>query len=147
MAGGEEVHPRILVALFENRTGDESLDPVGLMAGDAIIQGLSCLNLGHVIPFTTVLETKRMASAMAAQPSDESPASRAEAMAANMVVDGAYYLEADTLSFLVNITDTQSTGLESQYIQGVCDIGEKLLILLDFNRILLLDEIRKLKSM
>jgi len=38
-------------------------------------------------------------------------------------------------------------GLESQYIQGVCDIGEKLLIILDFNRILLVDEIRSLKSM
>lgn len=38
-------------------------------------------------------------------------------------------------------------GLESQYIQGVCDIGEKLLIILDFNRILLVEELRSLKSM
>lgn len=38
------------------------------------------------------------------------------------------------------------SGLESQYIHGVCDIGEQLLILLDFNRILMLDEIRKLKE-
>ncbi len=37
-------------------------------------------------------------------------------------------------------------GLESQYIRGVCDIGEALLILLDFNRILLLDEIKRLKE-
>jgi purine-binding chemotaxis protein CheW len=37
-------------------------------------------------------------------------------------------------------------GLESQYIRGVCDIGDSLLILLDFNRILLVDEIKKLKE-
>lgn len=39
------------------------------------------------------------------------------------------------------------SGLESQYIAGVCDIGERLLILLDFNRILLIEEIRRLKEM
>lgn len=39
------------------------------------------------------------------------------------------------------------SGLESQYIKGVCDIGEKLLILLDFDRILLVEEIKKLKKM
>jgi purine-binding chemotaxis protein CheW len=38
------------------------------------------------------------------------------------------------------------SGLESQYIRGVVDIEGELLILLDFNRILLTDEIRKLKS-
>ncbi|MCK5517424.1 MAG: chemotaxis protein CheW [Desulfobulbaceae bacterium] len=38
-------------------------------------------------------------------------------------------------------------GLESQYIRGVCDTGETLLILLDFNRILLLDELSTLKTM
>lgn len=104
---GEKTQPRVLVTLFENRTGDESLEPIGLMAADSIIQGLSRLDLGHVIPFTTVLETKRMGFAHAAQLSSESPATRAKAMAATMVVDGAYYLEADTLRFLVSITDTQ----------------------------------------
>ncbi len=37
-------------------------------------------------------------------------------------------------------------GLESQYIQGVCDTGEGILIILDFNHILLVDEMQKLKS-
>lgn len=43
--------------------------------------------------------------------------------------------------------DIVVAGLESQYIQGVCDIGDRLLILLDFNRILLVEEIRRLKDM
>lgn len=37
-------------------------------------------------------------------------------------------------------------GLANQYIRGVCDIGEGLLIMLDFNSILLADELKQLKS-
>ena len=43
--------------------------------------------------------------------------------------------------------DIVVAGLESQYIRGVCEIGETLLILLDFSRILLAEEIKKLKAM
>jgi purine-binding chemotaxis protein CheW len=38
-------------------------------------------------------------------------------------------------------------GLGSRYIRGVCDIGNKLLILLDFKCILHVEEIKKLKEM
>jgi purine-binding chemotaxis protein CheW len=38
-------------------------------------------------------------------------------------------------------------GLKSQYIQGVCKMEQRLLILLNFSRILLAEEIRKLKAM
>ena len=37
-------------------------------------------------------------------------------------------------------------GLQSQYIRGVCEVEDALLILLDFTRILLVDEIKKLKT-
>ncbi len=43
--------------------------------------------------------------------------------------------------------DIVVAGLESQYIRGVCDIDNRLLILLDFSRILQLKEIRKLKEL
>jgi purine-binding chemotaxis protein CheW len=43
--------------------------------------------------------------------------------------------------------DIIKAGLESQYLRGVCDIGAQLLILLDFERILLLEEFQKLKAM
>ncbi len=42
--------------------------------------------------------------------------------------------------------DIVVAGLESQYITGVCDVGDSLLILLDFNHILLADEIVRLKE-
>jgi purine-binding chemotaxis protein CheW len=40
-----------------------------------------------------------------------------------------------------------TAGLKSQYIKGVCKVDERLMILLDFNRILILDEIKKLKEL
>ena len=42
--------------------------------------------------------------------------------------------------------DIVVSGLESQYITGVCRIDKRLLILLDFNRILLVEEIKKLNE-
>ena len=42
--------------------------------------------------------------------------------------------------------DIVVAGLRSQYIRGVCKIDKKLLILLDFDQILLIDEIRELKT-
>lgn len=43
--------------------------------------------------------------------------------------------------------DIVVSGLQSQYITGVCRIDRRLLILLDFNRILLVEEIRKLNEL
>ena len=43
--------------------------------------------------------------------------------------------------------DLVVAGLESQYIHGVCDIGHKLLIMLNFNHILMVEELQKLKAM
>ncbi len=43
--------------------------------------------------------------------------------------------------------DIVVSGLQSQYITGVCRVDERLLILLDFNRILLVDEIKKLRGL
>jgi purine-binding chemotaxis protein CheW len=43
--------------------------------------------------------------------------------------------------------DIVVAGLKSQYIQGVCKLDQRLLILLNFERILMVEEIKKLKSM
>jgi len=43
--------------------------------------------------------------------------------------------------------DIVVSGLHSQYISGVCRIENRLLILLDFNRILQVDEIKKLRGL
>jgi purine-binding chemotaxis protein CheW len=43
--------------------------------------------------------------------------------------------------------DLVVAGLQSQYIDGVCKIDDRLLVLLDFNQILRVDEIKKLKAL
>jgi len=43
--------------------------------------------------------------------------------------------------------DIVVAGLKSQYIQGVCKLDQRLLILLNFERILMVEEIKKLKAM
>lgn len=43
--------------------------------------------------------------------------------------------------------DLVVAGLKSQYIQGVCKMDSGLLIILNFDRILLVEEIKKLKEM
>jgi purine-binding chemotaxis protein CheW len=43
--------------------------------------------------------------------------------------------------------DIVLAGLKTQYITGVCKIDEQLIILLDFNRILLIEEIKKLNEL
>lgn len=42
--------------------------------------------------------------------------------------------------------DIITAGLESQYLRGVCEIGQQLLIMIDFQRILLQEELHTLKS-
>jgi len=107
-SGDVDGTPRILVTFFENRTGDESLDPVGPMAADWIIQGLSLLQIAHVVPVMTVLQSARNATTGEDElHGAELILARADAVAATMVVAGVYYLNADSLRFLANITDTQ----------------------------------------
>ncbi len=94
---------RIVVAVFENQTGDPALDPLGRMASDWITQGLSRIAGLEVVPSTSVLY---------AQPSGGSerqggdPIERlAKETTAGTVVSGAYYLQGDTLRFQARVTD------------------------------------------
>jgi purine-binding chemotaxis protein CheW len=42
--------------------------------------------------------------------------------------------------------DIITAGLESQYLRGVCEIGQQLLIMIDFQKILLQEELHTLKA-
>ena len=94
---------RIVVAVFENQTGDSSLDPLGRMASDWITQGLSQIEGLEVVPSTSVL--------VAQPPGSPAPARRdplqtlAEETGAGMVVSGSYYLQGERLYFQARISD------------------------------------------
>ena len=94
---------RIVVAVFENQTGDRSLDQLGRMASDWITQGLSRVEGLEVVPSTSVL--------LAQPPGPSAPAHRdplralAEETGAGIVVSGSYYMQGQTLYFQARISD------------------------------------------
>ncbi len=47
---------RVVVAAFENRTGDSSFDPIGRLVSDWITQGIINNEIAEVIPSTTMLQ-------------------------------------------------------------------------------------------
>jgi len=69
-----------------------------------------------------------------------------EGRVAGFIVDMVTKVMKIPLESIKPPPDIVVAGLKSQYIKGVCKIDEHLLILLDFTRILLVDEIKKLKE-
>jgi DNA-binding SARP family transcriptional activator/tetratricopeptide (TPR) repeat protein len=101
---------RVVVAPFENRTGDAALDPVGSMAADWIIQGLAGRGALEVVPVTAALASARQLNGSAASPGAELAArSVARETGAGTAVVGAFYLQGDSLHFHARITDA-ATG-------------------------------------
>jgi serine/threonine-protein kinase len=102
----------VVVAVFENQTGDSSLDSLGRMASDWISQGLSQIGGLKVVPTMSVAQPSGMA-----RPKEETrpPLSPLQALAeetgAGKVVSGTYYLAGGELQFLSSITDTQKRKL------------------------------------
>jgi tetratricopeptide (TPR) repeat protein/tRNA A-37 threonylcarbamoyl transferase component Bud32/TolB-like protein len=97
---------RVLVAPFENRTGQPALDPVGSMAADWIIQGLAQTGLVDVVPVTAALSASRF---VAGAPESVGAAERirmlAEETGAGIVVWGAVYQQGDSLFLQATVTD------------------------------------------
>jgi tetratricopeptide (TPR) repeat protein/predicted Ser/Thr protein kinase/TolB-like protein len=102
----------VAVAVFENQTGDASLDSLGRMASDWISQGLSQIGGLKVVPTMSVSQPSPMA-----KPKEETrpPLSSLQALAeetgAGKVVSGTYYLAGGELQFLSSITDTRKRKL------------------------------------
>jgi len=91
---------RVAVAVFENRTGDPSLDNLGRMAAESVSQALQQIDTIQVVPSATVLEL-----AARTRPSRDPIRALAEATTAGTVVTGALYLHGETLQVRGEITD------------------------------------------
>ena len=101
---------RVVVAVFENRTGDASLDPLGKMAADWIGEGLSRIESLQVVPSATVFDMMRGTPRAAAAPQPPDPVQGlAVATGSGLVVSGAYHLEGAELRVQARVTDA-STG-------------------------------------
>ncbi|MCK4818602.1 protein kinase, partial [bacterium] len=122
---GLEVNPDlVMVALFENQTGDKSLDPLGRMASDWITQGLSQTGMAEVVPTMTVLQfSPVMISEAGASQARGQPFSLAQEIGAGIMVSGVYYLADEELQFHASITDVQRRRLihSLEPVQGPVD--------------------------
>ncbi|MGD9345823.1 MAG: protein kinase, partial [Candidatus Aminicenantes bacterium] len=98
---------RVVVAVFENQTGDPKLDPIGRMAADWITQGLSQTGVVDIAPlpqsdtFEGFKESKNPIRSLA------------EKTDAGKVISGSYYLQEENISFHAQITDARKGKLLS----------------------------------
>lgn len=93
-----------VVAIFENRTGDRSLDPLGRMAADRISEGVMRTGAVRVVPSTTVFHLDRI-RARTAGSMEEPGEALAKATRAGIVISGVYYLKGDEILIQAQIAD------------------------------------------
>ncbi|HEX6106539.1 MAG TPA: hypothetical protein VFZ26_13220 [Gemmatimonadales bacterium] len=94
---------RVAVAVFTNRTGDSTLEPLGSMAADWITRGLDRLESVEVVDVGAVHAQGRGPSG---EPID--PVLLARGNGAGTVVSGSYYLATDTLVVRASLVDAAS---------------------------------------
>ncbi len=105
--GGAATPERVVIAVFENQTGDPNLAHLGPMASDWITQGLAQ---------TGLLEVVVARGGLTSGPNDgETTAARIRALVqetnAQLVVSGAYYRQGDQLQFQTRLTDPEEDRL------------------------------------
>jgi serine/threonine-protein kinase len=100
---------RVVVAIFENQTGDALLDPLGRMASDWISQRISQTGDIEVVPTMAVLQAYSMLHSKADVPqSAKLLRALAKDTGAGIMVYGTYYLANQELHFQAHITDVQN---------------------------------------
>ena len=100
---------RVVVATFENKSGDKSLDPLGVMAADWIARGLAGTGLVDVGGTAADLQARGVATSAAGA---ESPVQGlARAANAGLVVSGAFYKQGDSVLFQADFTDANAAKL------------------------------------
>jgi class 3 adenylate cyclase/tetratricopeptide (TPR) repeat protein len=103
---------RIVVALFENRTGDPRLDELGTMAADWITQGLSQAEEVNVVPTTTVIQLSISIVNGSGEPRQGNYLGKlAETTKAGLVVSGMYYLQQEQLQFQVEVKNVRDGSI------------------------------------
>src|SRR5512145_801955 len=91
---------RVAVAVFVNRTGDPSLEPLGNMAADWVTRGLTQTALVDVVDLGALYVEGRSAAGV---PTD--PHELARRNGAGTVVAGSYYVATDTLVVRATVED------------------------------------------
>ena len=98
-----DAHKRVLVAVFDNRTGDTALQSLGRMTQDWLAQGILRTNLVDVVDPRAVFVQEHPATGAAAD-----PVTMAHRTGAALVVSGSYYRTGDTLVFQAAVMDVRT---------------------------------------
>jgi serine/threonine protein kinase/tetratricopeptide (TPR) repeat protein len=103
---------RVVVAIFENLTGDEQLDPLGRMASDWISQRISQTGDIEVVPTMSIMQTYSMLHSESGAPQNAKILrTLTKDTGAGTMVTGAYYLTNNELHFQAHITDVKHQKL------------------------------------
>jgi DNA-binding SARP family transcriptional activator/TolB-like protein len=102
---------RVVVATFENRTGDSTLAPLGDMAADWVATELARTGLVDVVDSRAVIASPNPSGRSAKLPRDERMHELAQRVGASILVWGTYYRLGDTLEFHAEVTDAKDGSL------------------------------------
>jgi len=122
---------RVVVALFENRTGDSKLDNLGKLASDWITHGLAQTGLLSTIPMPTVAAiTKTLTQ-------DDLISGLARETKARWIITGSYYLQEEELQVHARINDLKDeknstsldpvTGSRDNLMEAIESVKQKIM--------------------
>ncbi len=105
-SSGSDLDPnRIVVAIFDNQTGNPAHDPIGRLAADMISNGLNETGLLDIVPSITVQKIYFGIK-------EEHPLSiLTQKTMAGTVITGNYYLQGDTIQLHAQVTDAREERL------------------------------------
>ena len=108
-----EISPyRVAVVPIVNRTGDPSLDTLGVLAADAILQRFTQTAAAEVVPLEETLQDASSARLEGVQtPGWTHVLQLARERGAGLVLGGAYYLDGDTLRLQARLVDAATGDL------------------------------------
>jgi DNA-binding SARP family transcriptional activator/TolB-like protein len=103
---GPSVRARVLIAVFDNRTGDPRLQSLGRMTQDWLAQGILRTHLVDVVDPRAVFVQGRAAAGSAVD-----PVALAHRTGATLVIEGSYYRTGDTLFVQATLLDARTARI------------------------------------
>ncbi len=100
---------RVVVAVFENRTGDPALDSLGVLVSEAIAEGASGIGDFTVVSSPGSFGGEKNGGG--SRPEAREIRELAESMVAGIVISGTYYLLDEELRFQTRMTDAATNSV------------------------------------